>query len=292
MFRRLSTCTAIILMLLSLQVPSPAKAAAEVWDYPVIPVITGPVAVRARQLVQHGKTKGNRLNIFSKVGDSITANPLFLSPVGTGGLRIGGYGSLLTTVQFFTRTYARTHNSFANVSLAARGQWTSREIINPGVTLDPGTCQGGETPLDCELRVNRPAVALIMIGTNDVTSVPIDEFRANLNRIIDITESYGVVPVLSTIINRLDPPDALARCGAFNAVIVQVAAARNAPLWNYWLAVSQLPNAGVSTDNVHPSQPDDLNTAIFDKEHLVYGMNMRNLTALQVLESLRRTVLR
>src|SRR5690349_4686898 len=93
MFRRLSLFAAIILMLISFQSPAPAKAAAEVWDYPVVPIMSGPVAARAKQLVALGKTKGNRLNVFSKVGDSITANPLFLAPVGTGGLRIGGYGN-------------------------------------------------------------------------------------------------------------------------------------------------------------------------------------------------------
>ena len=73
----------------------------------------------------------------------------------------------------------------------------------------------------------------------------------------------------------------------FNVAIVQVATEQAVPLWNYWLAMERLPNHGMSGDGVHPSQPPDGNTAIFDGFHLQFGFNMRNLTALQVLNALR-----
>src|SRR5512143_121649 len=120
--------------------------------YPVIPGIWGGVASQARYLVRVGKQQGNRLNVFSKVGDSITAWGSFLVPVGNGGLRLGAYGALQGTVSFFMQTVARTNNPFANESLAAWGGWTSGDLLDPARDI-PGGCGSGETPLDCELRI-------------------------------------------------------------------------------------------------------------------------------------------
>ena len=259
-------------------------------NYPGIPSIAGGVYYHALRLVAAGKRLGNRLDVFAKVGDSITANPIFLAPVGTGGLRLGGYTNLQPVVDFFSRTMARTNNSFANESLAAHGAWTTIDVLNPGAA-NGSICSPGETPLDCELRVSKPSVALIMFGSNDMRSVPIDQFRANLSAIVRITEGHGVIPVLSTTLGRKDIPDLASRTAAYNSVIVQVAAANGVPIWNYWLACSGLPNGGLSNDNLHPSMPYDGNTAIFDSDHLLAGINVRNLTALQVLDALYRTVL-
>jgi hypothetical protein len=249
------------------------------------------VYAHASQLVALGRRAGNRVNVFSKVGDSITASPYFLVPVGAGGLRIGAYGNLLGVVGFFSQTMARTNNSFANASLAAHDAWTTADVLNPGWAA-PGICQGGETPLDCELRVTRPSVALIMFGANDVARVPLDQFRNNLNAIVAITERHGVIPVLSTTLNRTDHADLGGRIGSYNAVITEIARAHSDPLWNYWLATSGLPNSGLGGDGLHPSLPGDRNTAIFDNSHLSAGATVRNLTALQVLDALYNTVLR
>jgi len=266
-------------------------AAADVSGYPVIPSIRGVVYSHAWRLLYAGQRQGNRPDVFSKVGDSMTATPYFLYAVGNGGLRLGGYGYLQRTVNFFTKTSARTNNSFANDSLAAHGQWSTRDVLDPSHAT-PGVCNGGETPLDCELRVSKPAIALILFGANDVRGLSIDEFRANLERIVQITEAHGVIPVLSTTPNRLDAGTDSSQVNRFNLVIAQVAAEHSDPLWNFWRALNGLPNVGLaSNDNIHPSIPDDHNTAIFDASHLIYGANVRNLTALQVLDALRTAIL-
>src|SRR5687767_7861339 len=94
----------------------PVQAASPVAAYPVIPGISGSVYSHLRQVVNVGKRLGNRLNVFSKVGDSITFSPYFLHPVGNGGLRLDSYTDLQATVDFFIPTQARTNNSFANDS--------------------------------------------------------------------------------------------------------------------------------------------------------------------------------
>jgi len=285
----LSIVVLISLLISLLSESAPADAAPPRLDlhaYPVVPVMRGAVATRVRTIVRVGRKYGNRARVFSKVGDSVTDWVQFLNPVGTGGLRLGSYTNLQGVVNWYLPEIARTKNSFANLSMAARGSWTSGSLLHPGGSFDISVCGTAETPLDCELRVTRPAVALIMIGTNDLPHGDLNAFAGNLDRILWTCENRGVVPVLSTIPYRKDHPDLFNRVGAYNEVIVRVAQAHNIPLWNYWLAMESLPYHGISGDNVHPSIPQDGNTAIFDPDHLTAGFTMRNLTALQVLNSL------
>ncbi len=252
----------------------------DLHQYPVIPAVTG----TARYLARLGRQYGNHPNVFSKVGDSITQWGYFLAPVGTGGLRLGDHPELAGVAQWFSQAMARTNNSFANESLAAHGGWRSWDLLDPS-RANPGLCQA-KTPVGCEMAAVRPSVALIMIGTNDLADGNVNAFRTNLSQIVTIVESYGVIPVLSTIPYRRDSPELQDRTALYNDAILRVALTYNVPLWNYWLAVEPLPSNGVSVDGVHPSVPPDQNTAIFDNMHLLYGFTMRNLTALQVLNRL------
>jgi hypothetical protein len=260
-----------------------APPALDIRAVPIVPSIGGGVYARARMLIQRGKRNGNRLNVFSKIGDSITSWDFFLTKVG--GAQLGSYDKLQGVIARFSGEVARTGNSFENHSLAAQGGWSSSDLLNPA-NADPGACSPGETPVACELRVTRPAVALIMIGTNDLPGGDLALFRANLNRILTIVESNSVVPVISTIPYRRDTLSYQNNVPAFNEVIVRVARAHSVPVWNFWLAMESLPSNGVSSDGIHPSLPPDYNAVIFDAAHLQFGFTMRNLTALQVLQSL------
>ncbi len=254
--------------------------------YPVVPAIRGAVANKIRALRRTNKRLGGRGQVFSKVGDSISDWGYYLTPVGAGGLRLEKYPRLATAVSFFTQQQARTNNSFANFSAAARGGWGARDALEPGRNFIQ-ECGPGETPLDCEFRLTRPAVALIMFGTNDMARMDVNTFRADLDRLVATAERWGVIPVLSTIPYRKDEGGRFIESSlAFNLAIVSVAQTRAVPLWNYWLAIDGLGNNGVSSDQVHPSAPPDGNTAIFDDFHLQYGFTIRNLTAIQVLNAL------
>jgi hypothetical protein len=63
------------------------------------------------------------------------------------------------------------------------------------------------------------------------------------------------------------------------------------PLLDLRKAVGPLPNFGCGPDGFHYNSPPDGQTTTFDAAHLTYGFNMRNLTALQALDALRRYVL-
>ncbi len=250
--------------------------------------IVSNIGARARQIYVRGQQLGNRRDVFSKVGDSVTASPLFLNPVGSGGLRLESYGYLQPVVDFFSVTGARTGNSFNNESLAARGGWTTYDVLNPELAV-PGVCQIGETPLACEYRVVKPSVALIMFGSNDTAWVDSASYRANLQTIVQTSIDMGVIPVLSTIPDQLG--SGVNRVAEFNNIIRSVARSNNIPLWDYWQSLQSLPNYGLSGDGLHPSFDPTQETGIFTADGLRYGFNMRNLTALIVLDAIWRKAL-
>lgn len=265
----------------------------ETLQIPTVPAASGAavvsgVASPARQIFERGQQLGNRRDVFSKVGDSITVATFVLYPFGWGSYNLGAYQHLQPVIGFFSSTNAREGNSFANISLSADNGWTTRDVLNPARARG-GICQGGETPLECEYRVVKPSVALIMLGTNDLASVPIDEYRANLQRIVQISSERGVIPILSTIPNRRGFD-----VSAFNQTIIQIAQSNSIPLWDYWSAMQVLPNTGLSPDGVHPSYPSETDFAAaanFNGDNLSYGYVIRNLTALEVLDSVWRQVL-
>jgi lysophospholipase L1-like esterase len=252
-------------------------------------VVSG-ISRHAREIYVKGQELGNHPNVFSKVGDSITVSPYFLYPFGWGTYNLRGYGDLQAVVNYFGGTAARDgNNSFSNPSLAAYNGITSSGILDPNSAWTQ-VCQTGESPLECEYRVVKPSIALIMIGTNDVVSVPLETYRANLTRIVQITVDRGIIPVLSLIPTRQGYENAIA---AYNQVIADTAAAFDIPLWNFGGSIYALDHNGLS-DGIHPSAPpgtapDDYSvTGDFTVENLRYGYTIRNLTALQVLDAVWR----
>ncbi|PJF41852.1 MAG: hypothetical protein CUN55_11190 [Phototrophicales bacterium] len=252
-------------------------------------IISG-IGARATQIFRAGQTLGNRADVFSKVGDSISTNPLFLYPVGVGGLVLDAYAYLQPTVEYFSKTPARTHNSFANESLAVRSGWTSGDVLAVGNGAS-GICLADESPLVCEYRVTKPAVALIMLGTNDVLrGIDSATYRANMQAIITTSINMGVIPVISTLPDNLNGQGQ--RVLEFNAILRSLAVANGIPLWDYWAALQGLPSSGISSDGYHPSfDPATGQTGVFTPQYMQYGYNVRNYTALVVLDTLRRQVL-
>ena len=254
-----------------------------------IDVVSG-VSSNARQIFLDGRAQGNLPHVFTRVGDSITASPNFLTPIGQGNYNLGEYGYLAGAIRFFSGPNGRGANPFVASSMAARNGWSTESVLTSS-NANPNLCQPGETPLGCEYRVVKPSVALIMLGTNDSGGMPAAEFQANLQAIVQISISHGVIPVLSTIPPKHYNPATDGRVAEFNQIIVATARGYDIPLWNYWPAMDALPSDGLSSDGVHPSSASDGLNAVFDTQHLQYGYPMRNLTALQMLYTLWQQVL-
>lgn len=263
--------------------PSPADSG----DYPYILGLSD----RAREIFLAGQQLGNRANVFSKVGDSITANEDFLIPVGRSSYNLADYIYLQAVIDYFSSESARHGNSFVNDSLSANPGWSSWTAINFHAS-DESACIPGELPIECELRMVKPSLVLIMLGTNDVpdtNNISANVYENQMRKIIETCINAGVIPIVSTI-----PPfhrSTSFRVSLFNDVLVSLTDEYDIPLWNYWAALQHLPNEGLSSDGVHPSVAPT-GASDFSVEALQYGMNVRNLTALQALDAVWREVIR
>jgi lysophospholipase L1-like esterase len=268
---------------------SPSPVVEQPVPVPANPGIATPSTMR--QVYLNGQALGNRANVFSKVGDSITQDIRFLNPIGWGVYNLRDYAALQPVVNHFLSGSARTSNAFANESLAATFGWTSGDVLAPASNA---LCQSGESWLHCEYRLNMPSVALIMIGTNDVQHSDVFTYRANLATIVQLSLDMGVIPVVSTIPNRVGYESSV---GTFNQAVIEVAATYGIPIWDYHAAMEALPGGGLSEDGIHPSFPfgthdaDYGAAADFTPDNLRFGYTVRNLTALQALDAVWRSAM-
>jgi uncharacterized protein YraI/lysophospholipase L1-like esterase len=248
-------------------------------------VVSG-IGATTLSIFRAGQSAGNRADVFSKIGDSITQSSDFLDPVGRGTYNLGGYGSLQSVIDFYLQN---GQNSFTTVSLAAGAGWTTATVLDSNAA-NTSVCQAGETPLACEYRLSKPAVALIMFGSNDVRFLDSATYAYNLQRIVDITKDAGIIPVISTIPTVAGYSE---QVNQFNGIIRDIAGNNAIPLWDYATAMGGLPNSGLSGDGLHPSTSPSgyAGAADFNGENLQAGYVIRNLTALQVLDALYRQVL-
>ena len=253
---------------------------------PGAPVISNPggtgyysISERTRQIFRLGRQRGNHPNVFSKVGDSITANQAFMIGYDTGEYNLGNYSQLQGAISFFS-------GSFSRYSLSAFVGFNAAAMMDPIWATDP-RCQAGETPLACEYRVNRPSVAIIMLGSVDVQLYTPEDFQGYLNRIVDYTISQGIVPVLTTFPNEISYYSN--ECEQFNDVIRGIAASQQIPLIDLRTPAMMLPGYGVGTDRFHLSQRGD-NVINLTGEETQYGLTLRNFLTLQMLDSLWRGI--
>jgi hypothetical protein len=162
--------------------------------------------------------------------------------------------------------------------MAAKRGFNTRRILDPSLS-DPSRCESGESPLACELRLHRPAFAILSLGTNQAWKP--EEFEGGMRQILDILVSHDVVPVPSTKGDNLEGNHRI------NRMIACLAQEYDLPLWNYWSAIQPLPNHGLQPDLEHLTY----GITDFDDENAMQSAwTVRNLTALQALEAVWRGV--
>lgn len=279
---------------------------------PDVPDLRGAIRGQTLHTLRDGRKLGNRGDVFAKVGDSLSESAAFMQGFGCGRWRPGAYDRLRAAVRFFSRrglsgssTYCPDANSFSRDSAATRRGQTAEWALRRGGSYDP-RCRGNESPLACELRLTRPASAVILFGTNDVALAglgfdPYVYFTTKMSRIIDVTRAAGVVPVLSTIPPREDDPTAEPLVEELNLALYRLARARRVPLINLWRAATGLPALGLASDRLHLSvfrgpdcigicDPDSCapacQPAALTPAGLRYGYNVRNLITLETLRRL------
>jgi hypothetical protein len=265
----------------------PAQVAAiEVSALPVIPDIDAGTQSVIQDAFSRGTQQGNRPGVFTKFGDCMTENPAFLAPLADGDVQLGDHGALKPVLDRFRAAPARmgewTDNAFGTRSLGAAGGFNIAAPLDP-TWSDPSWCKNSESPLACELRVAKPAYAVIMFGTNDVSVTDGATYNYYLRVIVNSALEAGVVPILSTFPERPEDP---AKTRLLNQIAIQVSKDYRVPIMNLYRALEALPDRGVDlSDTIHLNAPPDGRTDVFDAEHLRYGFTMRNLVVLQALDA-------
>lgn len=274
------------------------SSATEWQGLPVAPTLGPVVTSHLDKVASRGEQLGNHPGVVAKIGDSITASPSFLQALACSPPHLGQWEELRGTLEFFGRTavpkgseeaQCAVSNSYSRLGVAAVGGWRAADALLPRESLPE--CQGMPA-ISCELMLLRPAVALIMFGTNDLEETTAVQFRLDLARVARLVSEAGTIPVISTIPPRAGQPFSL-RVARFNAEIAALAENRALPLWNYWRQMVEpgVPHAGLSRDGVHPSVLCPPCTAIdFRPVGTRQGYALRNLGALRVLDRLRREV--
>jgi formylglycine-generating enzyme required for sulfatase activity len=245
-----------------------------------LPIIPDGISDRVREIYERGLSMGNNPNAFSKVGDCNSTNPYYLADydLGPNVYDLGNYANLQPTIDYFSGSFGRT-------SLAAK-QGLSTAGVLASLWSDWKQCASNETPLDCEYRINHPSFAIVSLGTNEAYDVKLDKtpFEGRLRRIIEHSIDQGVVPILSTKADN-DEGD-----NYINFVTAKLAMEYELPLWNFWRAVQSISQHGMRSADHLTFAPTKSFSDFSRLEYLDYGMQMRNLTALQVLDMVRREI--
>jgi len=236
-------------------------------NLPVVPDISDTIV----GIYQRGLELGNDPHSFSKIGDCGSTPSWFLGDFDRGPdfYRLGEYQELETVIKEFRGSFDRT-------SLAARSGFNASSLFVP-LWADRSQCESNETPLACEYRNHRPLIAFIMLGANDVWHP--EEFEPQMRKIIEYSIENGVVPILSTKADNQEGDHSI------NATIAQLAWEYDLPLWNFWLAMQDLPDKGLQEDKVHLTWGRNF---FDDPNALNKAWPVRNLTALQTLDALWR----
>jgi hypothetical protein len=247
--------------------PTPLAAVLSVdpadWgNWPVLPI----VSKRARQIYQTGQSLGNDMHTFSIFGDCQSEPDVFLGIYETDPLLVAELpSSLQETVAWFA-------GSFYRQSPTMKGGTTTGALLWPPWHQNKYTCTLYESPLQCELRIHKPAFVIIHVGTH-YESHNQDYMRKILDQLI----AAGVVPILATKADDSELDQHV------NAQYAELAVEYDIPFWNFWAAVIELPNRGLYTRPDAKFQGD-----IYLTDEAVA---IQRTSALQVLDRLRRAVM-
>ena len=191
------------------------------------PWVAAMKAVHAKGTAQPGSV--------SQIGDSITYSKAFLAGLAWGEAKGPEWEVLKRlTVKDFNERKGAEHANYSG--------WTAADGLAKVPTV---------------LAAEKPAIAVIMYGTNDLRKqVTLADYEKNMKAIIDLCLKAGCIPIMSTIPPQLGQ-DALVQ--SFNAAIKKIAAEAKIPLVDFHAEIlSRQPGTAwngtlLGKDDVHPS---------------------------------------
>ena len=236
------------------------------------------VKARVREIVAQGQKQGRDPHAFSKLGDSLIANPYFLrvfdqKDPNLGDYSLGDYAFLQDVIDHYSGSYDR-YGVAIHVGLHA---WS---VFDP-MWADKQWCNPGENLLDCEIRLNNPSLMLVLLGAND--DAPQGTFEKSYDQIIQHIIEQGIVPILYTKADRFEGPD-----NRNNISIKKIAEKYQAPLLDFDHLADTLPNRGLGPDGIHLSIAPTNDYRLPETFH--YGNTVHNLATLIMLDRVQNTL--
>ena len=231
------------------------------WSsWPVIPT----VSTRAIKIYRTGLRLGVTPNTYSVIGDCQSTPDVFMGIYATDRNPIGkNFPDLLETINVF-------RESFLHDSVAVKDGFGPASVLSP-LQTDTSRCDATESPLTCELRLYKPMIVFINLGTNWRADASVDAYETYLRKIVDQIIASGAVPILTNKADNVEGNHGI------NLVTAQVAYDYDIPLMNFWLVSDSLPDHGLDINRTPPS---------------VYltpaGWDARNFNALRTLDSVWR----
>ena len=204
-------------------------------DWPVIPTVDPSL----QKIYERGLSLGNDPHAFSIFGDCQTRPADFF----------GVYETDPTTLLFLSPELRETVENFKGSF--NRESSTAQDGTTPGALLwtqwhrGEYGCTFSETPVECELRTHRPSFVIIQVGTH-FESRNTEYLRKIILQLMD----EGVIPILATKADNREKDERI------NRDMALLASEYDLPLWNFWAAVSDLPNRGLYTRQDRPLQGD------------------------------------
>jgi hypothetical protein len=247
------------------------------YSVPVIP----DVSEKMRDVYIKGLWRGNDPKTVTKVGDSLSVSKMYLTPMSLEEYHLGPYDYLQETIDYFGA-------STADHSVASRIGMSSLVVFDSMWATDE-RCKEDESPLECEFRLKKPSIALVLFGPNDVLSMNSETYREQMTKIVQTSLDHGVIPVLSTF--SVDPDyEYWWQSVNFNIALTEIAAEYEVPLMNLWAAARPLPNYGLDSDNVHLAH-SGFQVLQLDRGHETwYGVSLQNLLAIRTLNEIKETL--
>jgi hypothetical protein len=231
------------------------------WSaWPIVPA----ASAKAIDIYRNGIQLGVTPNTYSVVGDCQSKPEVFLGIYATDRYYLGKADqSLQDTINAF-------HNSFQHESAAVRDGLSAPSALDP-LWADTSRCKTSESPLACELRLYKPMIVFVNLGTNWKAGASADAYEAYLRKIVDLIILNGAVPILTNKADNVEGDHSL------NLATAKVAYDYDIPLMNFWLAADSLPVHGLDTarDNIYLTPK---------------GWDVRNYVALRTLDSVWRTL--
>ena len=228
--------------------------------WPIIPT----ASAHTIDIYLKGLKMGLAAHTFSAVGDCQSMPDVFMGIFGTERNPIGADSpDLLETIALF-------HDSFNHDSVAVRDGLSAPSALDP-LWADTKRCNSTESPVACELRLYKPTIVFVNLGTNWKAGASADAYEGYLRKIVDLIIANGSVPILTNKADNVEGDHSL------NLATARVAYDDDIPLINFWLASDSLPNHGLD-----PNRNDIyLTPAAWD---------VRNNVALRTLDSVWRAL--